>query len=757
MKQLLFTFFFVFVSGNGHAASVSYLQQFPHHQLYVTLHPERHALTVEDQITVPRGSPRTINFTLHKDLNPTSLDAEIKLVGKVRDPLMMQYSVKLEQRRDTFLISYGGEIFHPLQQEIRETRSFESTPGIIAEDGVVLNEDSGWYPRLELEQSKGMVNFTLDVEVPRNWRAISQGAQQKEEDGGVIWQERKPQSGIHLIAGYFKEYVLSKDGVQAMVYLRSENMAMARSYLDATVRYINMYKKLIGPYPYAKFALVENFWETGYGMPSFTLLGSQVIRLPFIIDTSFPHEILHNWWGNGVYVDYGKGNWSEGLTAYLADHLIQEQKGGGANYRRAMLQKYADFVSTSRDFPLTQFTSRNSASSEAVGYGKGMMMFHMLRRQMEDDRYTVALQKFYSIYQFTQASYAELESLFSQAAGKNFKPFFAQWTQRTGAPQLRLVSAQQEDDGDGYELIVKIEQIQPGPAYLLEVPIAVTLAGDSNAFESIISMTDKKAEAHIPLKAKPLRVDVDPEYDLFRRLDEGEMPAAFSQVMGAENLTVVLPSKAPEGLREQYLNLAQAWQREISHTTQIKWDNETDRLPKEGAVWLLGWENKFQGLFQSSLDSNVVKSNGEDFELNGKKLLRATDALALASQVEKTPVAWLAVPDANMLPSLAKKLPHYAKYSYAAFNGEEVEVRTPIYATPQAAKPKSPGFPTPRKRVAEATSFEEQVTRSVDINNIAKGVWPVTKSPLVMSVRQLDGRVKNVVQGNLVKRSALVH
>ena len=31
-----------------------------------------------------------------------------------------------------------------------------------------------------------------------------------------------------------------------------------------------MYNKLLGPYPYTKFALVENFWETGYGMPSFT-------------------------------------------------------------------------------------------------------------------------------------------------------------------------------------------------------------------------------------------------------------------------------------------------------------------------------------------------------------------------------------------------------------------------------------------------------------------------------------------------------
>jgi hypothetical protein len=56
-------------------------------------------------------------------------------------------------------------------------------------------------------------------------------------------------------------------------------------------------------------------------MPSFTLLGSRVIRLPFILYSSYPHEILHNWWGNSVYVDYARGNWSEGLTSYLAESI----------------------------------------------------------------------------------------------------------------------------------------------------------------------------------------------------------------------------------------------------------------------------------------------------------------------------------------------------------------------------------------------------------------------------------------------------
>ena len=65
-----------------------------------------------------------------------------------------------------------------------------------------------------------------------------------------------------------------------------------------------------------------------------------MIRLPFILHTSYPHEILHNWWGNSVYVDGASGNWCEGLTAYLADHLIREGQGRGAEYRLDTLKKY---------------------------------------------------------------------------------------------------------------------------------------------------------------------------------------------------------------------------------------------------------------------------------------------------------------------------------------------------------------------------------------------------------------------------------
>ena len=173
--------------------------------------------------------------------------------------------------------------------------------------------------------------------------------------------------------------------------LRTPDQALADRYLDATAQYIEMYRGLLGPYPYSKFALVENFWETGYGMPSFTLLGEQVIRFPFILTSSYPHELLHNWWGNSVFVDFAGGNWCEGLTAYLADHLFAEQRGQGAEHRRAILQRVTSYVTPANDFPLSKFEGRYNAATEAVGYGKAAMVWNMLREKVGDARFVDAL------------------------------------------------------------------------------------------------------------------------------------------------------------------------------------------------------------------------------------------------------------------------------------------------------------------------------------------------------------------------------
>jgi hypothetical protein len=494
-----------------------------HHVLDVTLQPDTAGIEVRATVILPDSHPPSLTFALHPALEPQLQGDNARLVELPQrndsSPPALQPSTGISPRRyrldlapgeNSFTLHYTGSIAHALQSQGEEyARSFQETRGIISPQGVFLSGASVWYPHID----DSLVTFDLEVHLPQGWKSMSQGEHLDMQPAsgrmpGEHWRAATPQEEIYLIAGPFNAYSSVDKGVTAMVLLREPDAALARKYLDTTHQYIALYAALIGPYPFKKFAMVENFWETGYGMPSFTLLGSRVIRFPFILSSSYPHEILHNWWGNGVYVDYDSGNWAEGLTSYLADHLIKEQRGGGSEYRRNTLQKYTDYVSRQGDFPLTAFRSRHSARTEAVGYGKTLMLFHMLRRQLGDAAFEQGLQAFYLQYRFRIAGFGDVQDSFATVAGEPLEDFFRQWVHRTGAPQFRISKARAEPEGDSYRLTAVIEQTQPGSAYHLKLPVAVHMDGIDKAYQTSVSIGQRQQTLIIKLPARPVQLAI---------------------------------------------------------------------------------------------------------------------------------------------------------------------------------------------------------------------------------------------------------
>ena len=258
-------------------------------------------------------------------------------------------------------------------------------------------------------------------------------------------------------------------------FLRTPDQELADRYLNITSGYLQMYNTLIGDYPYTKFALVENFWETGYGMPSFTLLGEKVIRFPWILFSSYPHELLHNYWGNSVFVNYDEGNWCEGITAYMADHLMQEQRGSGAVYRRNTLQKFTDYVNAENDFPINKFLNRNNSAEEAIGYGKVLMVNNMLRYELGDEVFIKAYQKFYKDNIFKKVSFPEIQKSFEEVSGKDLSAFFKQWIDRKGAPTLSVSNV----SSNGNKVSFTLKQTQNEDVFNIQVPVAIYTEGNS--------------------------------------------------------------------------------------------------------------------------------------------------------------------------------------------------------------------------------------------------------------------------------------
>ena len=652
-----------------------------HHEIMAQLDPKAGTIAASDRLTLPPGS-RDWTLTLHAGLAPKVSDGQATIERLGRDEHLERYRLRATGPGPVTL-TYGGTIRHGMEH-IPESlgRAHQQTRGTIAEDGVFLDGFSGWYPRV----GDGLHTFFLSVTIPQGWLAVSQGAgpdapggpnlgtDAKPGEVRLSWREDQPQDEIYLVAAPFTLYRRATPVAEGQVYLRRPDPDLAERYLEATGTYLDLYSKLLGAYPYPKFALVENFWESGYGMPSFTLLGPQVIRLPFIIDTSYPHEILHNWWGNGVYVDYASGNWSEGLTAYLADHLLAERRDGGADYRRDALKGYADYVRKDRDFPLRAFRSRHSSASQAVGYGKAMMFFHMLRRQLGDEAFVQGLRRFYADNRFRAAAYDDLRRAFEETSGRDLGRFFAAWTERTGAPRIQLADILLRESPQGFRLTGRVDQTQAEDPFPLEVPLLIELS-DGQLREERVHLDQRSATFDLALPAQPIRLAADPDFDLFRALADGEAPVTLSRVFGSERGVIVWPSDAPTELAQEYRALASNWAASYPGW-EVRSDRDLERLPKGVAVWLLGWENRHLAAFAAAGSSFQIEPKARSLRIPAQDAMPDGPLTpVLTGNLSGQPAAWLAVPDSAPLPGLARKLPHYGKYSYLVFTGEAPEVR----------------------------------------------------------------------------------
>lgn len=536
------------------------------------------------------------------------------------------------------------------------------------------------------------LRHTLDlrVAVPARWRSVSQGRRLTSEVRGDTrhehWVEPHPQATAHLLAGPYHYYSLAEgalaDGAMAdgnwlaEAYLLNDDAPLARRYLEAAVHYRDEYSALLGAYPYAKFALVENQEQTGYGMPSFTLLGSRVIRLPFIVHTSFPHELLHNWWGNGVYPLYERGNWSEGLTTYLADHWLQERRGRGSVFRRNALLRYRNFALDDRDFPLAEFVSRHSQSARSVGYDKGMMFFHMLRRRLGDEDFIAGLRRLWATHAHTFADYGDLAEAFAPAA---LQGFMQQWLQRSGAPRLSLG----EVTLSAGVLRVEVLQADDEPAWDVQVPVAVVL--DDGSTRSLrVHLHQHRQTFALSGLAGAVGVALDPHHDLLRHLADDEAPATLGALFGAHRPRYLLAADLDDDLAAAYRRLALAWSGPQAEVVMAP-PAPAAAAPDDPPIWLLGAAHRRDPAVAAALQRAM-------------RMARLGDTSAAAIALADGRRAWLGSDSVVAIDALARRLPHYQRQSFVLFADPDAQARPATgqwLAEPAALRRAVAGQPAP--------------------------------------------------------------
>ena len=637
-----------------------------HHHLQIELEPSSRFARIEDTIQFKpshKNNCESFAFYLHADLklNRHQVPAGWQMqTSKYKSDGLVRIEISKSSSAicpETFsmTLNYSGILYDPSQDS-------EGPP---VSSGFFFSGDSYFYP-----QMKGaLVIFEMQVSLPEPWQSVSQGRRFNDSvsEGRRIgsWESSHPAEEIYLIGNKFHIYEVEHNGLPLYAFLLEEEEELAERYLQTAKGYIDFYSRLLGPYPYEKFALVENSRQTGYGMPSFTLMGSRIIRFPFILHSSYPHEILHNWWGNGVFPDMNEGSWSEGLTAYLADHLLLELKGKGSGYRFQEMMKFLNYVNKENDFPLSEFGYRDSMASQAIGYAKLLMVFHMLRTQVGDENFLKSLKRFYATYKYRYAGYEDLRRIFEKVSGQNLIGFFKQWIHRKGAPQISLKHASYVANQGRYDLKVTVKQ--ENPAFKLLLPIAIWTAGSPVGGIHYVELETNRREFQFQLSAKPIAVRLDPYNDVFRLPGILEAPASLGQTYGAQTITAYLPENDNLGYQQFAQGVAE----------KILSEYENASLP-QGSLWVFGRENSLEKSFIVQLKKSGIEVGEKGVRFPERFYAWEDHSFVFTlhrTDQKKGTMTWVIVGNKESIPGLMRKLPHYGKYGYLVFEGDAPDNR----------------------------------------------------------------------------------
>jgi len=681
-------------------------------ELNVQFDTSAHTVTGVATILFPDKGPKSVGFLLNKSFNVTSATMEGEPVEIAKTPDYEQEEVTeiygtygkwdrnkaefwlgkipkaaLRKRKDCVLIvNFTGKLYAAPdnRQFSREKIAFE-VDGTIGKEGIFLSSGSFWYPTVP----DCPTPFKITARVPKGWNYVTNGTPTEPKVVGnyteVSYNSEFPTTGLDLSAGPYVVKSVQQDGITISTYFLPAQNDLADGYLEACKKFLAMYSKMIGPYPFPKFAVVDNFMPSGYGMPGWTLLGSEVIRLPFIKETSLGHEVLHNWFGNGIFVDYRGGNWCEGLTSYLADYHYKEMADSAAavEYRRNMLKEYADFVTPENDYPLTEFSNRADEKDRAIGYGKTMMIFHMMRKmldQQDTSFFQATLKDAWKQYKGKPMSWENWRQLIERRVGQRLDWFFERWVQMPGVPSIAIVDGQVSHMNDSWaaELLIKTEPSEPKPyGYFMKF----RCISDEGWIDYDLFINEPEQRFALAGPGYLEAIKADPAYDVFRVIYANEAPLTIGAFIGDKEGVLVIPSTGPHA--DAFKAAAEGLKSEGQ--TIVTDDKLTPELAKR-SLWIFGSPDENSAWKSFPADANKLSwlpgkaprwkeerpvPPAMVFKGEEKRGGKWTGTLiGVHPKSDGKSIVWtVCTPDADPVAG-TRKLPHYGKQSYLLFDGD---------------------------------------------------------------------------------------
>jgi len=395
-----------------------------------------------------------------------------------------------------------------------------------------------WIPSLDHPSAKATVTFNITAAAGQEVVANGRLDHVETTAGGRrTWTFSEgapiPPYCMIIAVGQFARVEPAKSLVTPLSYyvpLTEKDLAL-KGFSPAN-QSVEFFSQTVAPYPYEKLALIVGATSFG-GMENSSAIvftanllsrpGQSGVSKTYGIPASnvglIAHEIAHQWFGDSVTESTWADLWlSEGFAVYFGNLFVRRYEG--EDVFQLYMKQAATNVFNYDKKKLTPIHDRETEELmdllNAINYQKGAWVLHMLRSNLGDEPFFRGIRNYYAAHKSSTASTEDLRAALEKASGKNLRAFFARWVYDSGHPQYELKWFWLGQK----ELRVVLVQKQPGNPFSDLVPIAITTASGNR--EVVLKPAGKLWIERIPLKEKPISIELDPRNIL---LDEATVVA----------------------------------------------------------------------------------------------------------------------------------------------------------------------------------------------------------------------------------------
>ena len=682
LLMLLITIHFSAVKLGAEPVSM-YMHTVESYDLEVVFNVTAHSLTGKSSIVYTGESKEKIGFILNSnfdistssigktnivltkedEFDPEKVFANYGRMGGINTDKVAFWTANIpaqyrKDRKIALKIEWTGILYvEPENREFsRESIALEVS-GTIGQEGIFLSPSAYWYPYVP----ESPATYRLETRLPIGWNGVTAGSPKWHDEGEYAVVEHisnQPIDGLNFSANKYIVKSVDHNGVIVMTYMLPEEESLADGYIESSIGYIDRYSSQIAPYPFPKFAVVDNFLPSGYGMPGWTLLGSEVLRLPFIRFTSLGHEVLHNWFGNSMWVDYRGGNWCEGLTTYLADYAYKNEhdSSAGIEYRANALNDIVSYVDVEGEYPISEFTGRQNSRDRAIGYGKVMMVFHMLRGLMETRSPTLfdeIIREVYIENQWKALSWEQWQASIEASFGQSLDWLFDQYVKGKGIPEISIQNVQYDEYDSGWQANFEVHTMPDEAHYSYMLPVRHYLK-DWSYDDVSVYIHNPIQKVRIVGGSEIRTIKLDPGFDILRV--PYALSITISAFFGSKDGILVVSSSSP--MKDSFLKAADGLKREGQ---MIVLDSEFTDEMKDHSIWIFGIDNKLWDSYQQPI---------KELSSSDSSSITLTVITIHPTNPKATIVRTACTEDADPVAG-TRKLSHYGKYSYLKFEGDK--------------------------------------------------------------------------------------